>query len=245
MMQTSKHQPCERSAQLIAHRDLVVKVARRLKGRLPANVGMDELIQAGMIGLEDAMSRFEDRRGATFGTYASRRIEGAMLDELRTNDTLSREGRSRQRQIRAAVHKLEHRLGRAPRAKEVADELGWTLADFHRSMVEAGASGLRKDDEPLEESEHAAWASESVPGEDIMVDDQTDPMRFIQLRQRLHALSRAFKDLAEREQQVMETLYEHGGTLKDVSVTLGVTESRVSQIHQAAIAKLRRRLRDC
>jgi RNA polymerase sigma factor for flagellar operon FliA len=245
MQQTSTpHPACERSAHLLAHRDLVVKTARRLRGRLPANVQMDELVQAGMIGLNDAMSRFEDRRTATFGTYASRRIEGAMLDQLRASDSLSRETRAQQRKVRAAVHSLEHQLGRAPRAKEVADTLGWTLEEFHRCMVEAGAAPLRKGDVAVDEIEHESIASTETT-EDVIADEQADPLRFVQMRQRLEALSLAFKDLAERERIVMEGLYERGGSLKDVSVTLGVTESRVCQIHKAVIVKLRRRLRHC
>jgi RNA polymerase sigma factor FliA len=241
---TAPSGPCERSARLLAHRHLVVKTARRLQGRLPANVETDELIQAGMIGLEDAMSRFDDQRGATFGTYASRRIEGAMLDALRSNDTLSRETRVQQRKIRAAVHALEQRLGRAPRAGEVAEKLGWTLDEFHRSMVDAGAAGMRKDDLPLDESEHDSWI-ESEADDDVMVDEHADPMRFLQMRQRLEGLSRAFESLSEREQYVMETIYERGLGLKEAAQPLGVTESRISQIHQGAIAKLRKRLLDC
>mgnify|MGYP003579046341 CR=1 FL=1 len=106
---------CERSAKLREHQALVRRIARRLRARVPASVDMDDLVQAGMIGLNDAMSRFQDNRGATFHTYASRRIAGAMLDALRHIDTLSREARARQREVRDAVQRVEHRLGRAPR----------------------------------------------------------------------------------------------------------------------------------
>src|SRR5512134_899103 len=103
---------CQRSAQLIAHRPLVRRIALRMRSRLPAGVDTDELMQAGMIGLNEALTRFQEGRGASFGTYASRRIEGAMLDALRAADTLPRGVRSRLREVHQAVHALEHRLGR-------------------------------------------------------------------------------------------------------------------------------------
>ena len=112
---------CERSAQLIAHKALVRRIASRMRARLPASVTMEELEQAGLIGLNDAFARFEEGRGASFETYAARRIEGAMLDALRASDTLSRDTRARLRQVHGVVQRLEHRLHRTPRAKEVAN----------------------------------------------------------------------------------------------------------------------------
>ncbi len=141
---------CARSEQLLAHRPLVRRIALKMRSRLPGSVDTDELMQAGMIGLNEALSRFEEGRGATFGTYASRRIEGAMLDALRAADTLPRGVRSRLREVHGAVQLLEHRLGRTPRAMEVAAELGWTLEAFHRCMSEAGAGQLRATDESLD-----------------------------------------------------------------------------------------------
>lgn len=123
-------QRCNRSAEIATYLPLVKKIAGRLRARLTANVHRNELIQAGMIGLNDALTRFEERTGSTFECYAARRIEGAMLDSLRSDDALSRQARSSVREIGAAVKRLEHRLGRAPRAKEVANELGWPWIDF-------------------------------------------------------------------------------------------------------------------
>ena len=116
--------PVDRSKQLLEHRALVRRLASRMLARLPANVTMAELEQAGLIGLNEAFARFDHGRGASFETYASRRIEGAMLDALRATDTLSRDSRSRLRQVQQAVQRLEHELHRPPRAKEVANELG-------------------------------------------------------------------------------------------------------------------------
>jgi len=234
----------DRSAQLRQHRPLVRRIAARMRARLPANVTMDELEQAGLIGLNEAFSRFEEGRGASFETYAARRIEGAMLDALRATDTLSRESRARLRQARTAVQRLEHRLQRTPRAKEVANELGWTLKQFHDLMVEAGAGGARNADEDLEAGEEAfaVWAAY---GEDeTAVDELADPLQGLQARQRHEALNAAFDALEERERYVMEKLYQQEASMSQVAEELGLSTARISQINNEVVAKLRRRLRD-
>jgi RNA polymerase sigma factor for flagellar operon FliA len=237
--------PCKRSADLLAHRPLVRQIARRIRARLPPNVGLDELEQAGLMGLNQALTRFEEGRGSSFETYAARRIEGSMLDALRDMDTLSRDARARLREVRAAVQKLEHRLGRPPRAKEVANELGWSLDDFHRCMVEAGAGGVRMGEEELEnhEDDSAIW---SGAGEDLhtAIDENADPLHALQQRQRHAALNAAFDALEEAERYVMASIYKNGLTLRDVGQTLGVSESRVSRMAAEIVAKLRIRLRD-
>jgi RNA polymerase sigma factor for flagellar operon FliA len=238
-------QSCERSTQLLAHRDLVVQAARRLMRRLPRNaVAMDELMQAGMIGLNEAISGF-DQRGTSFGTYASRRIEGAMLDQLRALDTLPRDVRAQQRKLRAAVQRLEQRLGRAPRAAEVAEELGWSLAALHRCMVAAGGSGLRAGDVPVDEWGDTSSAADETDEGPFSADEDADPLRHLQMRQRLASLSRAYHGLAERERTVMEMLYDRGLQCRQIGQALGVTESRISQIHREVVDKLRHQLRDC
>lgn len=237
-MNLTRTRSCKRSAQLLAHEALVRKIAGRLRARLPAGVDMDELMQAGLIGLNDAMSRFVGDQGASFDSYASRRIEGAMLDSLRSNDSLPREARARQRELRAAVQELEHRLLRAPRAQEVANELGWSLIAVHRCMAEAGGGSLRDGEDMVE--------VEAEDDEDFRhtADDRTDPLDALQRRQRHHALNTAFGLLEDRERQVMQMLYEGGLDHRGAAVTLGVSPSRVSQMHAAAVEKLKRRLRD-
>jgi RNA polymerase sigma factor for flagellar operon FliA len=232
---------CQRSADLAAHKPLVRQIAGRLRARLPANVGMDELMQAGLIGLNDALTRFEEGRGSSFETYAARRIEGAMLDALRASDTLPREARSRLRAARAAVQRLEHRLGRAPRAKEVATELGWSLDQFHRCMVDAGAGSVRAGDEALDVDEGLSNAQGDAP---MAVAESGDPLHALQQRRRAVALHAAFDALDEIERFVMESIYDKELGLRDIGAALGVSESRVSQISAQVVAKLRRRLRD-
>jgi len=243
-MTTSVAPPgCQRSADLIPYKPLVRQIAARLRARLPPNVGMVELMQAGLIGLHEALSRFEEGRGSTFETYAARRIEGAMLDALRASDTLSRDARSRLREVQAAVQRLEHGLGRTPRAKEVANELGWSLDVFHRCMVDAGAASARAGDTELERDD-TAWGAQDDDERQTMVDDSIDPMRALQQRQRHAALNAAFDALDEIERYVMESIYDKDMGLRDIGQVLGVSESRVSQMSSEIVRKLRRRLRD-
>ena len=220
----------QRAADLAEHMPLVRSIAGRIRRRLPPNVDMDDLMQVGLIGLNEALSRFEQGPSSNFETYAARRIEGAMLDALRANDTLSRDARSRLREIRNAVQRLEHELGRPPRAKEVANELNWPLDRLHESLVDAGAAPKRSGDEELEYvDESSAPQSESDEG-------SADPMLVLQRRQRHAALSAAFDALEEAERYVMESVYEQGRPLREVGQTLGVSESRVSQMCTAIVA---------
>jgi RNA polymerase sigma factor for flagellar operon FliA len=233
----------ERSTLLRAHQPLVRRIARRIAGQLPAHIELDDLMQAGLIGLNDAINRFDQGHGVPFDSYAARRIQGAMFDSLRSSDELGRTLRNRLRQARRAVQRLEHRLGRAPRAKEVANELGWTLQDFHDCMVDAGLGGARTGDEALEhaEDEAALYAAAADPDPG---DEHADPARQLQLRQRHVALNAAFDLLEAREQRVMRMLYDFDATQQAVGAELGVSASRVSQIHEEIVDKLRRRLRD-
>ena len=238
--------PNDRNVRLLEHKHLVRNIAGRLRSRLPANVEMDELVQAGMIGLNEAISRFEEGRGASFDTYASRRIEGAMLDTLRASDSLSRDTRNKLRQAHAAVQVLEHRLGRTPRAKEVATELGWTLDAFYTCMLNAGAGPTRIRDEQLERSGDevsAMGALDSAETTSGALDEHADPLRLAQRKQRQAALRDAFAQLEERERFVMEMIYDRELGLAEIGTALGVSPSRVSKMHEAIVAKLRLRLR--
>lgn len=239
------YEPCKRSADIAPHAPLVKSIARRIRARLPPNVGLDELEQAGLLGLSQALSRFEEGRGSSFETYAARRIEGSMLDSLREHDTLSRDTRSRLREVSVAVNRLEHKLGRPPRAKEVANELNWPLEKFYSCMVDAGAAGVRTGTEDLEnhDDDSAVWGG----GDEDMhatVDEHADPLHALQQRQRHAALNAAFDALEEAERYVMEAIYKKEMSLRDIGLTLGVSESRVSRIATEIVAKLRLRLRD-
>lgn len=243
---TTPHESKQRAADLAQRMSMVRNIAGRIRRRLPASVEMDDLVQAGLIGLNDALSRFEEGPGSNFESYAARRIEGAMLDALRASDTLPRVARSRLREVGVAVQRLEQRLGRTPRAQEVANELGWSLEKFHDCMVEAGAGGIRAGDEELEhppDDESSSTGSLTYDGHHLGL-AHADPMRALQQRQRHAALSGAFDALEEAERYVMESIYDRGLALRDIGQTLGVTESRVSQMSAEIVAKLKRRLQD-
>jgi len=197
------------------HRPLAMQVASRL-------------IDDAVFTTSKAMPRWDDdRRARGHGTYASRRIDTATLDELRGVDTLPPESRPRQLAVRAAVQRFEQRLGRAPRAKEVADELGWTLAALHRCMLEAGGAGLRAGDAPLEDTGDAAAPH---PG--------GRQAGQLSRRHLLAVLSHAFEKLADREQVALEMIYVRGLRLDDVGCMLGLSASQAGRIHDEAVAKL-------
>jgi len=217
---------------------LVRRLAHQMIAKLPANVDIDDLIQVGLIGLSDALSRFDAEQGVQFETFATQRIRGAMLDELRGGDWMSRGTRRQQREIEAAVHKVEQRLGRAPQESEIAAEMGLALADYQELLGKVRGtqlvyledmSGDDGDDDFLDR--HVA-------------DHANNPMAQLQDGRMRHALVEAIKNLPEREQFVMGMYYEHDMNLKEIAAVLKVTESRVCQLHSQAIARLRVKLRD-
>lgn len=235
---------CERSASLRAHVPLLRQVAGRLRQRLPPGVDLDELMQAGLIGLNEALSRFDASRGASFNHFAARRIEGAMLDALRASDELSRDTRARQRQIRDVVQALEHQLLRTPRAQEVAQALGWPLVKLHRCMVDAGASPLRLTD--LSSEAHPGPVGGVLVGEvfDGVADEGNGPEQILQRRQREGSLRAALNALQGRERLMMDLIYADGLDHGSAAAALGVSPGRVSQMHSAVIQALRELLRD-
>ncbi|HSB23491.1 MAG TPA: sigma-70 family RNA polymerase sigma factor, partial [Burkholderiaceae bacterium] len=133
-MYTAKGQLQDSNALLKQYSPLVRRLAHQMIAKLPANVELDDLIQVGMIGLNDALSRFDANQGVQFETFATQRIRGAMLDELRGGDWMSRGDRRHQRAIESAVHKLEQKLQRAPNESEIADEMGMLLADYQELL---------------------------------------------------------------------------------------------------------------
>lgn len=218
---------------------LVRRAAAKMIGGLPANVEMDDLIQAGMLGLMDAMQRFEPGHGAQFETFAMQRVRGAMLDELRGTDWVPRSVRKGQRDIAAAVHALEQRLQRAPSDVEIAQHLGLALDDYHALLSDVrGAQLVYTDDYEADDSEGHYLDRHIAP------DDKSEPSAQLSDRRFREALVRAIEALPEREQYVMSMYYEHDMNLREIAAVLGVTESRVCQLHSQSVARLRARLKD-
>ncbi|MBE7939194.1 MULTISPECIES: RNA polymerase sigma factor FliA [Ramlibacter] len=217
---------------------MVRRAATRMVGRLPANVELDDLVQAGVMGLMEAMQRYEAGHGAQFETFALQRVRGAMLDELRGTDWVPRSVRKSQRDIAEAVRVLEHRLRRAPSDSEIAKQMGVTLEDYHDMLVDVrGAQLVYTDDYEADDNDTHYLDRHVEP------DASADPAAKLSDRRFREALVAAIEDLPEREQYVMSMYYEHDMNLKEIAAVLGVTESRVCQLHSQSVARLRARLK--
>jgi len=236
-MYTAKGQ-LDRNAMIRQYQPLVRKLAHHMMAKLPANVQVDDLIQVGLIGLSDALARYEAAQGVQFETFATQRIRGAMLDELRENDWMSRGSRKSQKDIEQALRRLEHRLGRSPLESEIATELGMSLADYQTllgkvrgtQLVYLEDMGRGTDDEDSFLDHHVA-------------DTEVDPLNMLGNQRLRQALVDAIKNLPEREQLIMSMYYEQDMNLKEIAAVLGVTESRICQLHSQSIARLRAKMR--
>lgn len=210
---------------------LVKRIAYHLMAKLPASVQVDDLIQNGMIGLLDALGRFEEGMGAQFETYAVQRVRGAMLDGLRENDWLPRGIRKEMRRVESVLQQLEHAYGRPPAESELAAALDMSLSDYQHLLQEARGHQLVYLEDLASENEdflehHAAG---SAP----------DPLALIEESDTRAALVAAIANLPEREKMMMALYYEQDLNLREIGAVMGVTESRVCQLHSQAVARLR------
>ena len=219
------------------HSPLVRRLAHQMIAKLPANVELDDLIQVGMIGLSDALTRFDVGQGVQFETFATQRIRGAMLDELRGGDWMSRGDRRNQRAIETAVRKLEQTMGRAPAESEIAKEMGLSLTDYQELLGKVRGTQLVYLEDMTGDDGDDDYLDRHV------VDEDANPMTQLQDRRMREALIEAIKNLPEREQFVMSMYYEQDMNLKEIAVVLKVTESRICQLHSQSIARLRSKLR--
>ncbi|MBI5626167.1 MAG: RNA polymerase sigma factor FliA [Nitrosomonadales bacterium] len=215
---------------------LVKRLAHQMMTKLPYSVQIDDIIQAGMMGLLDAASRYDEFHGAQFETYATQRIRGAMLDELREADWLPRSLRRDMRRIELAISRLQQKFGRSPNETEIAGELEIPLAEYQQMLQESRGAQL-------------------VYYEDFHGEDQDDfferfefgkdenPMDLLEDERFKAELVHAIENLPERERMVMGMIYEQEMNLREVGEVLGVSESRVSQLHSQAVARLRSRIK--
>jgi RNA polymerase sigma factor for flagellar operon FliA len=213
---------------------LVKRIAHHLMARLPPNVQVEDLIQNGMIGLLDAIARYEDGLGAQFETYAVQRVRGAMLDGLRENDWLPRGLRREMRRIEAAINTLEQKNGRAPQESELAESLGMSLADYQKLLLEARGHQLVY----FEDLGDAEDGSEAFL-ERHLASEQLDPLTMLLDQDMRGSLVQAIENLPEREKLMMALYYDEELNLREIGEVLEVTESRVCQLHTQAIARLR------
>jgi RNA polymerase sigma factor for flagellar operon FliA len=219
--------------QLVRYAPLVKRIAHHLMGRLPQSVQVDDLIQAGMMGLLEALRNFDDSQGASFETYAGIRIRGAMLDEVRRNDWAPRSVHRKARQVAEAIHAIEAREGREASAREVAEHLDLPMEEYHQLLQEARGHKLFSLDE-------------STLGDDPIAehiaDERAGIVETLQDEEFQGELAQAIAGLPERERLVMGLYYEQELNLKEIGAVLGVSESRVCQIHAHALLRLRSRL---
>jgi len=217
-----------RNAYVTKYHGQVERVARRLARKLPAHVDLDDLISAGMIGLVEAADRFDPDRGEKFETFAEFRIRGAMLDELRSRDSLSRDMRRICRELQEATSNLANQLGRAPSEAEMAGFMGLSVDEIRaRQAKVSGASVIGFDDADPTFLDHTA-------------DEKAlDPCEAAARRELYDQLCDHIESLPQRMQQVLALYYCEGLNLKDIGAVLGVTESRVCQLHGEATKRLR------
>ena len=210
---------------------LVNRMARHIAAGVPSSVEVGDLVQCGMMGLWDAAKRYE-AQGAEFETYATHRIRYAMLDMLRDGDSLPRSVRRQIRQVETTIAKLEQKLGRAPSEAEIAKTMGMKIGEYQRLLQDArGYQMLSYEDFTADEDDSFL--------DRYAIDEQSDPLHVLEERSLRETLSDAIDNLPEREKQVMGMYYEQDLTLREIGEVLGVTESRVSQIHTQAVARLR------
>jgi RNA polymerase sigma factor FliA len=216
---------------------LVKRIAHHMMSRLPGSVEADDLVQVGMMGLMEALNRYEEMPGAQFETYAQQRIRGAMLDELRQLDWLPRGARKNMRQIEAAVNALQQRLGRSPTEKEIAGELRVSIEGYHQMLLDArGAQLVHYEDFTDSDDDDFLERNCAATGADPLASLLDGDLR--------HALIRAIDGLPEREKTLMGLYYEQEMNFKEIGAVLGVSESRICQIHSQAVARLRSVLKE-
>ncbi len=215
---------------------LVKRIAHHLMLRLPSSVAVDDIIQAGMIGLLDAAGRYDELRGAQFETFAAQRIRGSMLDELRQADWMPRSLRRDMRRIEAAMSKLQQRLGRSPSESEVALELEMPLTEYQQMLFESRGAQL-----VYYEDFHNEGDEDFFDRYDF--DSDADPLELLQDEHFRDALIKAIENLPERERMLMGMHYEQEMNLREIGEVMGVSESRVCQLHSQAVARLRSMLK--
>jgi RNA polymerase sigma factor for flagellar operon FliA len=217
---------------------LVRRMAHHLAAKLPASVQVDDIFQAGMIGLMDAATRYEDNHGASFETFASPRIRGAMLDQLRADDWIPRGVRGAQRRIERTMSALEQRLGRSATEIEIANELGLSIAGYHALLNDSKGAQLFYYDELSGDEGGESFVERSVASAGA------DPLGMLQDKRFRAALVGAIERLPERERNLMGLYYERDLNFREIAAVFGVTESRICQLHGQAVARLRSMLGD-
>ena len=231
----SSVQKLDRESLVKEHSDLVKRIAFHLLNRLPPSVQAEDLVQAGMIGLLEAASHYDPSRGASFETYAGIRIRGSMLDEIRRSDWTPRSVHRKAREAAEVLRKIEQRTGRDAKDTEVAKEMDITLKEYQRILAESNSARIFSVDQPDDSvAEQPSFGSSNTTG----------PLEALETGDFRGALTKAISRLPGREGMVMSFYYDEELNLREIGEILGVSESRVCQIHGQALIRLRARLAD-
>lgn len=216
---------------------LVKRIAYHLMAKLPPSVQVDDLIQAGLIGLLDAADHFDSTLGAQFETYAVQRIRGSMLDELRQADWLPRNVRKNLRRIETTTSKLEQQFGRQPSEQELADEMEVPIEQYQQMLLDGRGYQLLHYEDFHDNEENDFF-------DFFCSEKQSNPLEMLEDEGFRKVLINAISALPEREKIVMGLYYEQELNLKEIGEVLGVSESRICQLHSQAVARLRSRLKE-
>lgn len=230
----------ERNAVVLEHLPQIKYIAQRIALRLPADVQLDDLISAGVLGLLDAYEKFDEEKGVQFKTYAEVRIRGAILDSLRGLDWAPRSLRKRSREIEKAYRKLEQRLGRSATDEEVAKELGIELQTFHSLLDQL--NGLTIGHFQVSDGGEDGLDEDSLPISYSPINQGDSPFEALRKSELRGILAELIQQIPEREQLIISLYYYEELTMKEIGHVLGVNESRVSQLHTRAMLRLRGKL---
>lgn len=233
MYATTMHDAGTTDDLVIQHVPLVKRIAFHLMGRLPDTVLVDDLIQAGMLGLLEAVKNYDVSQGASFDTYAGIRIRGSMLDEVRRSDWTPRSVHKKSRMVSEAIREVENRLGSEARDIDIAEQLGVDLNDYNQMLQDSVGCKILSVEELAESGDSAFSDSENASESPIELLEQDDFQQ---------ALAQAILTLPERERLVVALYYDEEFNLREIGEVLNVSESRVSQISSQAMLRLRARL---
>jgi RNA polymerase sigma factor FliA len=228
---TTKSAPLDERNQLVVeHLPLVESIANQLRQKLPDHVDLDDLIQAGTVGLLDAVDKFDARKAVAFRAYAKHRIRGSILDCLRQSDWASRQGRRRRKCVEAVTHELSLQLQRAPTEAEIADKLGISLEHLRRKMVDLRIEFVSASPRY---SDH-----EDVPQREFPDKRETQPESLCARKELRQALEKTIKTLPERERKMLGLYYNDEISMRRISQMFGIHESRTSQIFKSVLQRM-------
>ena len=216
---------------ILKYAPLVKKIAERMAMRLPPHISKDELIGPGILGLFDAIEKFDSTKGIQFKTYANLRIKGAILDELRKMDWISRSVRRNINRLEDSIRGLELKLDRAPKDDEIAEDMGLDMDSYYKMISRSCGVNLLSLDELMLDG--------STPKISKQVSDVPSPFDDLKIKEIKSVIAKSLSTLSKKEQLVMSLYYYEELTLKEIAKVLNLTESRISQIHSKAILRLR------